>query len=309
MENQVNTIYIKLLIESHITPLTIINEDMLDVEAIVKTIKLIGKKINNQNQGVYFIQIILKKITHLPNTIKIKILQVVFSILATIGINQAMIDEVPQDLNPQQFSKNYVIQNKEEINDPDDLTFNYPTTLSQDFINELKNSEGLPGTNGAPALTAYNLKDNRITVGWGHAKPHSTSQYKVGDKITSEVANQLFDEDIDYAKRGVDRMIQRWTEDGKKHYDIPQSVYEVMVSLAFNMGVSGLLHTTVAQYVKRGQYEAAANTILVTGTSPNNNNVTKGLKQRRVREKIWFEKDVKTTQQLKPKLNQKKFPY
>ena len=83
-----------------------------------------------------------------------------------------------------------------------------------------------------------------------------------------------------------------------------------MVSLAYNMGVSGMRQTTFAQYVKRGQYEAAAESLLHTGTSPQNKKVSKGLKNRRMREKKWLEKDITKSQKLNSKIKfQTQFPY
>ena len=305
-----NEIYIEILIEDHLNFDTLLTESMLDMEAIEKIIKLIGRKVGDNKSANAFILKIIEKVKNIPSKYKIQILQIAFAVISGFTVSQIVINQIPEDVPQNQVvsTQNYVeIDNVEA----EDLTFNYPTTITSDFILELKRLEGLSGTNGKPALRAYDIGDGRITIGWGHAKPSSRSKYSIGDHIDINTAEALLKHDIHTAKRGVDRIIQQWVNDAKKHYDIPQSAYESMISVAFNMGVTGLRHTLFVQYVKRGQYDMAAQSLLSTATSSKNPNLSNGLKNRRRAESDWFMKDVPDSQDLKPNVDfiHKKFPY
>jgi lysozyme len=115
-------------------------------------------------------------------------------------------------------------------------------------------------------LIAYAIGDGRITIGYGHAYPEKKSPYKVGDKISEEKAEKLFAHDITVAENGIKRMLSQWEKDGIKLH-IDQSMFDAMVSMAYNIGISGFRQTEFVQYLKKGNYKAAAEEIKNTMVS------------------------------------------
>lgn len=112
-------------------------------------------------------------------------------------------------------------------------------------------------------LEAYNIGDGHITIGYGHASPTKTSKYKVGDKITEKEANKLFLQDIKIAEDGVKRMLKDW-EKKKINVELTQSMYDSMVSMAFNMGVYGFITCDFLDHLKKEDYTTAAEKIKTT---------------------------------------------
>ena len=112
-------------------------------------------------------------------------------------------------------------------------------------------------------LEAYSIGDGHITVGYGHASPAKTSKYKVGDKITEKEANKLFLADVKEAEDGVKRMLKQW-EKQKLNIKVTQSMFDSMVSLAYNMGITGFINAKFLVDLKKKDYMAAANKIKTT---------------------------------------------
>lgn len=109
-------------------------------------------------------------------------------------------------------------------------------------------------------LEAYDIGDGHITIGYGHATLIKNSKYKVGDKITEKEANRLFLNDIKLAEDGVKRMLKRWKNENI-NVKITQSMYDSMVSMAFNMGVHGFVTCDFLDDLKNSDYKAAAEKI------------------------------------------------
>jgi lysozyme len=119
---------------------------------------------------------------------------------------------------------------------------------------------------GEPLLTAYDIDDNRITIGWGHAEKKETSKYKLGQKITREEAKKLLESDLKIAADGVRRIFKQWKEEGIER-KLTQDQFDALVSMAFNMGVAGLRRTETLKYIKEGDYKKAGEMIKVEGIS------------------------------------------
>jgi len=62
------------------------------------------------------------------------------------------------------------------------------------------------------------------------------------------------------AADGVRRMFKDWEKEGVD-VTITQSMFDALVSMAFNAGVSGLRNSEVVQHIKRGDYQMAADSI------------------------------------------------
>ena len=135
-----------------------------------------------------------------------------------------------------------------------------------------------------PKLVAYSLGDGKITIGYGHAEPVETTKLKVGDKITKEQAKIYLKQDLKIAADGVRRMFRDWKKQNK-NYKVTQDMFDALVSMAFNMGVSGLRNTTFVDYLRDGNYKTAGRLIKQTKI---NNDTFPGLEKRRNRESDMF---------------------
>jgi lysozyme len=102
--------------------------------------------------------------------------------------------------------------------------------------------------------------DGMINIGWGHAEPIKTSKLKIGDEITEKQAEVLFQKDILTAEKGVKRLFKDWKDKGID-VQINQNMYDAIVSMAFNMGISGLRKTEFIQKLKDKNYKEAGELI------------------------------------------------
>lgn len=161
---------------------------------------------------------------------------------------------------------------------------------SQQFWDDIKRDEGLPGSNGKPALEAYKLGDGRITIGWGHTGAMSQPTPKIGDKIDTATAQQYLQADAAVAANCVRRLMAKWKSEDVQAYKITQSMFDALVSIVFNAGCNGLRTSEFIQKVKTRDWKEAAE-MLPTDTSMIHGNFTKGLTARRKREAERFLQD------------------
>lgn len=138
-------------------------------------------------------------------------------------------------------------------------TFNYKTAKTSNKGKKLiKDHEKL-------RLDAYSIGDGRITIGYGHAYLENKSPYNVGDKITPEKAEVLFNKDIHRIEEGIKRMFAEWEKEGVE-FTINQSMFDALVSMGFNMGISGLRNTEFIKHLKNNDLYTAAEKIKTTKT-------------------------------------------
>lgn len=150
----------------------------------------------------------------------------------------------------------------------------YSFTVSETAKDTIKKYEKLK-------LKGYKIKgDRKITIGWGHAEPIRKSKYKVGQVITKEHADDLFRLDIKHAEDGVKRIFKEWEEQGNP-IEITQGMYDAMVSIAFNAGITGLRTSKFIQLVKAKKFKEAADAIITV----RNTGKFRGLDVRREAEK------------------------
>lgn len=109
-------------------------------------------------------------------------------------------------------------------------------------------------------LKAYKLKDGKISIGWGHAENIDESKYKIGDSISEEDANLLFDKDISLIENGIKRIFNEWKNEGVD-VKISQSMYDALVSIAYNTGLGGLRKSEALKYLKNKNYIKAGQLI------------------------------------------------
>jgi GH24 family phage-related lysozyme (muramidase) len=157
---------------------------------------------------------------------------------------------------------------------------------SQEFWDHIKVDEGF-------SLKAYALDDDNITMGWGHAEPISTSKYRVGDTITMPDAEKYLREDATVAADCVRRFLGEWKEQGLNSYMISQSMFNVLVSIAFNAGCGGLRNSDFIKLVKIGKFKEAADMLPDDKKMwPENPDLVKGVKNRRTEEAKRFRKEL-----------------
>lgn len=190
---------------------------------------------------------------------------IVGSLLAVSNVSQATsFIENRTDLD--QASKTTLVKAIKKYHDPLVLR------LSQSGWDHIRNHEKLK-------RVAYTIGDGMITIGYGHAKPTLDSEYKVGDRISVKTANKLFVEDMNIAAKGVRRIFEEWKEQDI-NIKLTQNQYDVLVSLAFNMGIEGLRTSKFIQLLKKNKITEAAKKIKTTGIENN----FPGLEKRRIEE-------------------------
>jgi len=146
------------------------------------------------------------------------------------------------------------------MEDIDMTQFKTPTTYSDTLIDFLKHEEG---RSGKPVLTAYDIKDGMITIGYGHAERKSITKMRANvTTITEDQALDLLLEDIKDAQKGVDR-IMRDMKDEKCKVFVSQNMYDAMISLTYNMGIGNMRKSDFLKKLKAGDIEGATKQILV----------------------------------------------
>lgn len=127
-------------------------------------------------------------------------------------------------------------------------------TLSANGLKNIKNHEKL-------ALVAYSIGDDKITIGYGHAEKLETSKYKIGDEISINDALLLLRYDLKNAENGIIRMFKQWKNEENISIKLTQSQFDTLVSMAYNIGISGLRSTEFIKQIKNNNLDAAANLI------------------------------------------------
>lgn len=112
---------------------------------------------------------------------------------------------------------------------------------SDSGIGFIKNWEGL-------RTRAYQCSARVWTIGYGHTKG-----VKSGDVITKREARRLLQEDLLVFETTVSRVVQ---------VPLNQNQFDALVSLAFNIGVSGFSNSTLVERLNKGQYQQAADEFL-----------------------------------------------
>lgn len=189
-------------------------------------------------------------------------------------------DEISKDLNVNynEPTKNNKVDKSNKSNDINSIIKNTPkgkklfikpetTEISDALLKHLKDYEGF-------SATAYNLKDGAKTIGYGHAIfPNNKKKeydflpaYKdiiVGKtKVTEKQAELMLANDYKEAKAELDKIFDNWKAEGIE-YVITQEMYDSMISLIFNRGISAFRNSDFIQFIKKGPkfYEKASDSI------------------------------------------------
>jgi GH24 family phage-related lysozyme (muramidase) len=191
-----------------------------------------------------------EKAKDLPKISRQTLLRNALFSLLTFGSVTSVIQYI-QNSNADEEVKKEAIEQVEKMNK---FTNGSLFTLSQTGWDHIKNEEKLK-------LKAYNLGDGMVTVGYGHAERIGKTKLKPGQKISEEQAKKLLKEDLTTAADGVRRIFKEWNEKGTD-VKITQSMFDALVSIAYNAGVSGLKFSPIMKYLKEKDYKKASESIL-----------------------------------------------
>ena len=106
----------------------------------------------------------------------------------------------------------------------------------------IQHSEGLPGTGGKPALTAYQDSKGVWTIGWGH-----TRGVYAGQTCTEAQAIAWLDVDLDDAENGVARFVT---------VPLNANQFDALVSFVFNVGTVQFMGSALLRKLNTGDYGA-----------------------------------------------------
>lgn len=101
---------------------------------------------------------------------------------------------------------------------------------------------------------AYKDSKGFPTGGIGHLLTDiEKERYPEGKEIPDTIVNGWFNEDMNEAAGGVDRLLE------SHKVDVPEAVYDVLVNMSFNLGQEGLDDfTDMWKAIEIGDYETAA---------------------------------------------------
>lgn len=102
-------------------------------------------------------------------------------------------------------------------------------------------------------------KNNKIfTIGYGHViKETDPDWLKNATAITEEQADELFAQDVSAVENGLARIFRNNLDVHQREASFyPQSFIDVMVSLAFNMGVYGVSQTDLFKDLSKIRYDS-----------------------------------------------------
>lgn len=137
--------------------------------------------------------------------------------------------------------------------------------------------------------TYYDLKDGGLTVGFGNYMTYAAARskgIKVGDKITDEQADAMFNKSVEGFVAGVNAQIKQYD------HDVNQNQFDVLVSYAYNRGLGNSKGTNgLRQLLKNSKSVNAIskNLLVYWGT---NTMYKKGLLNRRNAEKKLFDTPI-----------------
>ena len=191
-----------------------------------------------------------EKAKNLPKISRQTLLRNALFSLLTFGSVTSVIQYI-QNSNADEQVKKEAIEQVEEMNK---FTNGSLFTLSQIGWDHIKNEEKLK-------LKAYKLGDGMVTVGYGHAEKVGKTKLRSGQKISEEKARQLLKEDLTEAADGVRRIFADWKSEGVD-VKITQSMFDALVSIAYNAGVTGLRNSPIMKFLKEKDYKKASESIL-----------------------------------------------
>lgn len=260
----------------------------IEIDHRNKIEKSIKKSFNRSTDKKQWFNNFITKVQNLNHRVKVVLISILVPIMIASGAisNNDIINVVDSsDKDMVEVVEKIVKDQKTIDKELEIIKKNNPNLIRRDtadikvsefLVEMLKKEEKL-------SLVGYDIGDGKITIGYGHAEPKHNSKYKVGQKITEKQANSLFRKDLKKKVDGVKRIFQEWKEEGI-NIKITQYQFDSMVSMAYNMGISGLRQTEFIKLVKQNRMDMAAEKIKSTGLRDG----FSGLKTRRQKESEIF---------------------
>ena len=190
-----------------------------------------------------------EKAKNLPKISRQTLLRNALFSLLTFGSVTSVIQYI-QNSNADEEVKKEAVETLNKIEFTNGSLF----TLSQTGWDHIKNEEKLK-------LKAYKLGDGMVTVGYGHAEKVGKTKLRPGQKISEEAAKKFLKEDLTEAADGVRRIFKDWKSEDVD-VKITQSMFDALVSIAYNAGVTGLKNSIIMKYLKEKDYKKASESIL-----------------------------------------------
>jgi RHS repeat-associated protein len=182
----------------------------------------------------------------------------------------------PQSLNLYTYALNNPLRKIDKDGHCDSSANATANTKCQDVSNlhandamkqKIKQSEGLPGTKGDPALKVYKDGAGNLTVGWGH-KVTAADGLKLGDTIKTDQAQKMFDSDLSSKESSVASAL---TSNGGHQFS--QGEFNAFVDLTYNAG-PGALSTSMSPSLMKdmnaGDYTGMSGQLRYTKDSAGN---------------------------------------
>ena len=182
----------------------------------------------------------------------------------------------PQSLNLYTYALNNPLRNIDKDGHCDSSANATANTKCQDVSNlhvndamknKIKQSEGLPGTKGDPALKVYKDGAGNLTVGWGH-KVTAADGLKLGDTIKTDQAQKMFDSDLSSKESAVASTL---TSNGGHQFS--QGEFNALVDLTYNAGPGALttsMSPSLMKDMNAGDYTGMSGQLRYTMDSAGN---------------------------------------
>jgi GH24 family phage-related lysozyme (muramidase) len=233
--------------------------------------------VKTKEDVIEYLKNLLKKLENVQVPIKNKIIKyVLYSFLGILSLSQ--ITSIEDEVSGTKSNKSIKTPiTKAQTPVEKEIVDVKIRQVSPDLIEHLKYEEGSIYEKGEPVLTAYDLGDGAYTIGYGHAvfrdprRGDNGGKYKFLPKynkivpnktrITKEQAEILLNDDIQIATESLNKILNTWEESGIKP-KITQGMYNSMISLIFNMGITNFRKSDFIQLVKQNRLKEARKEIL-----------------------------------------------
>jgi len=246
------------------------------VKAVIKAIIAIENKIKSRKHFIRFVKYILKKIAGLSPKTKMLIFQILiasgvsfYSINVYNDVKEDEPTEISADVVNLDFNKamSYLYSKVKNT-----ISHDIPNKPSDTSLSLIKSFETL-------VLNAYMIGDGMITIGWGHAEYLRTSKYKMGDTITREEADALFEDDVQVRIELMNAAIAKWPKEAQNK--LTQSMYDALFSMWYNIGDTKFPVSSFWKLMSQGKTVKASKLIPNYWVGTTGSKFNKGLLKRR----------------------------
>jgi len=213
--------------------------------------------VDSKPEIINYLERLMDKIKNLPKKMKIRIIKYVLisftSILTFTQLHQAINQISDEPVKMEVVSGNLVVDLPEE----GEAEYKEVRSPSDNLYEFLKDEESLK-------LTAYDIGDGHVTVGYGHAERHTDTDMVAGKTTISEKqADELLKQDVGTQQKYLNHILDQWKEQGIEP-QLTQGMYDAMISLMFNMGYGNFRQADFVQDIKKGDFETAQEKIKTT---------------------------------------------